>query len=101
MAPHRFNNTSKPMVRGTLNIRPMSGEAQAIWQIRGPKSFEGEAMVNWAKWVDTSHLMLFAFMTEGGLEVCKVTRGIEPEDADMSQWADSTECFFENWNRAL
>ena len=50
-------------------------------------------MVNWAKREDTFHLLLFAFMTDGGLEVCKVTRGIEPEDADMSQWADATECF--------
>ena len=93
MAPHRFNSSSKPMIRNVINVRAVCGQAQIIWQTRGASSFEGQSMLAFASWVQTFHLMLLSFMCEGGCETLKVTRTVEPEDADLGDWASCTETF--------
>ena len=93
MAPHRFNSSSKPMIRNVINVRAVCGQAQVIWQTRGASSHEGQSMLSFASWVQTFHLMLLSFMCDGGCETLKVTRTVEPEDADLGDWASCTETF--------
>jgi hypothetical protein len=92
LAMHRFDSASKPMVMGVLCLLPLC--AQAHWIIEMKDGEMKTNAINWADWLTTFKLILFAFQTEAGLEALHLTRSWESEGKfEASEYRASADRF--------
>ena len=94
LAMHRFDSASKPMVMGVLCLLPLCAQAQ--WIIDNKDGEMKANAIQWARWLTTRKLILFAFQTEAGLEAIHLTRSWESEGKfEASDYRGAAEKFLQ------